>query len=149
MFERLAEPGRDVLVDARAVARELGSPTVEAEHLLLAAARRPDGPLAESGLDYDSLLEALETERAVSLAAVGVTLDPGPASPPVGEPRWATSAKVAIQRAMHAAVGRGDKHIDARHVAIGVLRAQLGTVPRALECAGVDRIGLLTWLEAN
>jgi hypothetical protein len=146
MFERFAHPARTVVADAHDIAQSLGSPTVEAEHLLLAAARRP-GPLAEEGLDYDALLAALHTERTLSLAAIGVALDPGPASPPVAKPRFATSAKVALHRGLRTAVARGEKRIEPRHVALGVLRAQVGTVPRALELAGFDRAALIARLD--
>jgi ATP-dependent Clp protease ATP-binding subunit ClpA len=148
MFERFAADARAVVAGAQEVARELGSPTIEAEHLLLAAARRPASPLADAGLDYDALLDALDAERTLSLAAIGIALEPPAASPPVDRPAFATSAKVAIQRALRAAVARGDKRMEARHVVLGVLRAQFGTVPRALEFAGFDRAALIARLDS-
>lgn len=148
MFERFAHDARAIVSDAQVLARELGSPTIEAEHLLLAAARRPFPPLTEAGLDYDALLDALDNERTRSLAAVGITVDAPPASPPVERSHFATSAKVAIERALRSAVARGDNRMEARHVVLGVLRAQLGTVPRALECAGVDRAALVARLDS-
>jgi ATP-dependent Clp protease ATP-binding subunit ClpA len=145
MFGRFTGPARAVVTDARAIAYEQRSPTVEAEHLLLAAARRPS-PLRAAGLDYETLLGALEAERTRSLAAVGIAIDPPAAAPPVEQPRFATSAKAALERAVRAAAGRRDKRIDDRHVVLGVLSARAGTVPRALEIAGVDRAALLAEL---
>ncbi len=64
-------------------------------------------------------------------------LRPGPATP-----RWGASAKLALQRSLAAAVARGDRAIGAGHLLLGVLAAGRGTVPRALEAAGVDRAEL-------
>jgi ATP-dependent Clp protease ATP-binding subunit ClpA len=144
MLNKFTGEARMVVGDAVDVARELGSPTIEAEHLLLAVARE----MPEAGLDYETLLEALDAERTLSLAAVGVALEPPPHSPPVGQPRFATSAKLALERALRAAVARGDKRIEGRHVALGVLRAQFGTVPRALAFAGLDHDELIAALDA-
>ena len=43
MFERFTKDAREVVNDAVEVARELGAPTVEAEHLLLAVTHHEDG----------------------------------------------------------------------------------------------------------
>ena len=145
MFNKFARDARAVVANAAGIARELGSPRVEAEHLLLATAR-DDCPasraMAAQGLDYEELLGALEREAERSLAAVGVGAEAGPFSPWIGEPRFATSAKLALERALRAAVARHDRRIACAHVALGVLRAEVGTVPRALQIAGVDRAEL-------
>jgi ATP-dependent Clp protease ATP-binding subunit ClpA len=145
MFNRFARDARAVVSHAVGIAREQGSPRVEAEHLLLAVVR-DDCPAARAmdahGLDYDGLAAALERETERSLAAVGVAAEAGPFSPSVEEPRFATSAKLALERALRAAVARRDRRIACAHVALGVLRAEVGTVPRALRIAGVDRAEL-------
>ena len=64
-------------------------------------------------------------------------------SPFVGTPRFAASSKLALERALRVAVARKDNFIGAEHVVLAILRAPTGTVPRALECAGVDRVALL------
>ena len=69
-------------------------------------------------------------------------------SPYVERPRLATSAKLVLERALRVAVARSDKHIGSEHITLGALRATTGTVPRALECAGVDRVELTRLLEA-
>jgi ATP-dependent Clp protease ATP-binding subunit ClpA len=149
VFERFSQEARAIVEGAQGVATELGSPSIEAEHLLLAAARQPGGPLARTGLDYDGVLDALELERTRSLAAIGISLEPPPAAPELERPVYSTSAKVALQRALQAAVARRDKRIRAGHVVLGVLSAQRGTVPRALDCAGLDRAVLIAAVEAG
>jgi ATP-dependent Clp protease ATP-binding subunit ClpA len=152
MLNRFAKGARVAVEDAVDVARELGSPTVEAEHLLLAVAREDDPAaraLAEHRLDFGGLHAALERETERSLAAVGVAAEPGSFSPWVARPRFGTSAKLGLERALRTAVARGDREIGSAHLALGVLKAELGTVPRALQIAGVDRRALADALRAT
>jgi ATP-dependent Clp protease ATP-binding subunit ClpA len=151
MLNRFTKEARLVVGDAVVVARDLGATTVEAEHLLLAVAKA-DAPVArvlgDAGLDFDGLAAALNAETARSLAAVGVTADALFFSPFVERPRFATSAKLVLERALRVAVARKAKHIGSEHITLGALRATTGTVPRALECAGVDRVALSRRVEA-
>jgi ATP-dependent Clp protease ATP-binding subunit ClpA len=145
VFNRFAGDARMAVSDATNVARELGSPRVEAEHLLLAVARGDSATaraMAGAGLDAETLLDALERETARSLAAVGVAAEPVAFSPWAGEPRFATSAKRALERALRVAVAQGDKRLRCSHVALGALRAPVGTVPRALALAEIDPAAL-------
>jgi ATP-dependent Clp protease ATP-binding subunit ClpA len=152
MLNRFTKEARLVVDDSVTVARDLGAPSVEAEHLLLAVAAG-DTPTANvmrgAGLDFDGLAAALVAETARSLAAVGVTADAPHFSPFVERPRLATSGKLVLERALKIAVARGDKHIGSEHITLGALRATTGTVPRALECAGVDRVELTARVEAR
>ena len=145
MFQRFAADARTIATDATEIARDLGAPMVEAEHLLLAATRL-DAPAAQAlhaaGLDYDGLLDALGAETARSLAAVGVTASTPAFSPFVRAPRFAASAKLALERSLKVALARKDTSIGVEHVVAAILQAPTGTVPRALECAGVDRVEL-------
>lgn len=152
---RFPREARRVAEGAREVARAQGVATVEAEHLLLALADRAGGPVADvlagAGLDGEALLKALDAETARSLAAVGVSraaFDLPAAAPAARAPRWGTSAKLALQRSLRAAVARGDRSIGPGHVLLGVLGAEHGTVPRALRIAGVDRQELADRAEA-
>src|SRR5262249_27784154 len=152
VFTRFAADARTVVGDATRVARELGSPRVEAEHLLLAVARGDSAAaraMAGAGLDAETLLGALERETERSLAAVGVAAEAGPSSPWVGAPRFAASAKRALERALRVATARGDKRIESGHVALGALRAPVGTVPRALALADIDPAALNDGLTAT
>ncbi len=151
VFQRLAHPAGKVIQLAVDVAQEVGAPTVESEHLLLAATREPDPAaqlLREAGLDYAGLSRALAEETRRSLASVGVTGDAPYFSPFTARPRLGNSAKLALHRGVTAAVAAGQKEIQLRHVVLGVLRAQVGTVPRALEGADVDRAALIARIEA-
>jgi ATP-dependent Clp protease ATP-binding subunit ClpA len=157
MFDRLAADARRVVTRAASdEARALGVTSVEAEHLLLALAAdesRPAGRLlVESRLDHDRLGAALERETELSLAAVGIALtdfsvSPTPRPPP-GNPRFGASAKRAMHRAVVAAGERQDGRIASSHLLVGILGAEIGTVPRALAVAEVDRVLLLERAEA-
>ena len=141
---KIAKDAKFVVVQAMEEARELGSPTVEAEQLLLALSRRTGDvasrALAESSLDHEAVAGALDAEREQTLAAVGVAVsdyDLPPLARLRSRPGFGTSAKLALQRAMQVAGERRDKRIGPAHVLIALLLAQAGTVPRALEHAGV------------
>jgi ATP-dependent Clp protease ATP-binding subunit ClpA len=146
MFERFTREARQVVKAAETQARGMGSPTIEAEHLLLALAScdPPLAALAAAGLDHDAVLVALDSERERSLIAVGITAGDFdlPPAPPTLKPRFAASAKTALERALRGAVARSDRRLESGHILLGVLAAEAGTVPRALELAGVDRVEL-------
>ena len=94
------------------------------------------------GVGRDTLTKALEAETAASLSAVGVSLRPPPVRRRSRQPIMGTSAKIALHRALEIALARGDREIRADNVALGVLAAELGTVPRALAIAQLDRQGI-------
>ena len=73
MFERFTRDARQVVRSAETLAAGLGSPTTEAEHLLLALSDC-EPVLADVGLDHDGVLSALQAERERSLRAVGIEL---------------------------------------------------------------------------
>jgi len=145
MFNRFAKDARDAATEAVELARDMGATSVEAEHLLLAVAQG-ESPAARvlqaHGLDFDGLMCALRDETARSLAAVGVSAEPLPFSPYVERPRFATSAKLALERTLRVALARGAKELTATHLVLALLQPDRGTLPRALECAGVDRNAL-------
>jgi ATP-dependent Clp protease ATP-binding subunit ClpA len=156
MFERLDTDARVAVVGAaREEALALASASIEAEHLLLALAGDEDTAtgrlLADAGLDREGLLEALDRESERSLAAVGVDLRAfAPREPPSRSrlrPRLAASSKRALEQALRAAIARNDHRISSPHLLIGILRADIGTVPRALASVDVDRVELATRVE--
>jgi ATP-dependent Clp protease ATP-binding subunit ClpA len=148
MFERFGKDSRAVVVQARRIAVEDGSPTVEGEHLLLALAETEP----TEGLDHDTVRDALDAEERLSLAVVGVSESdfdlPSP-RPLATEPQWGTSAKVALQRAARAAARRNQRRIEPRHLLLALLEARAGTIPRALEIAGLDRLELARRVDAE
>lgn len=144
----------DTLNAATQEAQRLDSATVEAEHLLLALAAKPDTPsgglLAEVELSHQGVLAALQRETEQSLAAVGVRLGdfaPAERTPSARTPTLAASAKRALEQAADFAATRRGRGIAGADLLVGVLRAEIGTVPRALAAAGVDRARLLARAE--
>lgn len=142
-----ARATRAALARARALAKRAGSRSLEAEHLILALASERDSEparlLAEAGLDYESLADAFREERRQSLAYAGV----GIAFPAVtewrGTPVWASSAKEALLRSRAVATRNHRGRLNGVDLLVGILKADLGTVPRAFDLAGVDREALI------
>jgi len=156
IFNRFAKNARATATHAERVALRLASPTVEAEHLLLALAEGPPAAtqeaLADAGLKPEELQEALADETDRSLASVGLSADAFYLSSFVDaavRPKWGTSAKLALERSMKVAVRLGHSRIEPGHILLGVLQASIGTVPRALETAGVDRHDIVRRVEAT
>jgi ATP-dependent Clp protease ATP-binding subunit ClpA len=143
MFERSKTGARVVILDAMQEARVRADAKVEAEHLLLALARRSASDagrvLVDAGLDHDHLRTALDEGVHRTLEAVGVALRlPDSSLPMTGQPSWGESAKAALRRATTIAKDRGNRHLTPSHILLGVLHAREGTVPRTLAAAGVD-----------
>jgi ATP-dependent Clp protease ATP-binding subunit ClpA len=155
VFERFGKDAKRVAARAIDEAMAGGSPTVEAEHLLLALTREQDGPAARAlgrhGLDRDDVLAALEAEQRQSLAAVGVELDDFDLARPAAAkaPGWAASSKLALQRAVKAGAAHGPRRIGTAHLLVGVLQAEAGTVPRALALVAVGREALAATARAE
>ncbi|HEY0001924.1 MAG TPA: Clp protease N-terminal domain-containing protein [Actinoplanes sp.] len=132
-----------ILAAAGAEARAEGSTVIEAHHLLLVIARDGSPALAAAGLDHAAVRAALDSEFARSLAAAGVHVDGGlPLATPLaeGSPQLGATAKAALERGFAAAQRKRDCRPG--HVLLGVLLTAVGTVPRALDLAGADRVGL-------
>jgi ATP-dependent Clp protease ATP-binding subunit ClpA len=129
-------------------ARQDASTTVEAQHVLLAIATEPDSSagqvLAAAGLDHAAIREALNREFEHSLGAAGVSLsafDVAPASPdPQRTPHPGASIQLALERGLKASAGQDPQPA---HLLLGILQAEVGTVPRALALAGADRGDLI------
>jgi ATP-dependent Clp protease ATP-binding subunit ClpA len=157
MFERFTRDARTVVKAAYTQACGLGSPAVEAEHLLLALASHtpPVQPLEDAGLDHDAVLAALDAARDRSLMAVGIAVGDFdlPPAPVTHDPRLAASAKMALHRAVKISATRSDRRIVAGHLLLGVLEAEAGTVPRALAVADVEvaalRARTAAWLDGS
>jgi len=129
-------------------ARLDGSAAVEAQHLLLAIAADPAsgaavGALAAAGLDRAAIRAALDREFIHSLQAVGVspaTFDLPPATPdPHRRPQPGASFQLTLERTIKSAAGATPQPA---HLLLGILQADVGTVPRALALTGVDRAKL-------
>ncbi|MGW0481482.1 Clp protease N-terminal domain-containing protein [Nonomuraea sp. NPDC003214] len=135
---------QEVLGRAEEEAAQDGSATIEAHHLLLAIAARPDPALTAVGLDHAALKAALRREFEHSLSVAGVSLGDFDLPPATRDPErrlgLGASVKLALDR-----MARAHRKKDLRpgHLLIAVLQAEAGTVPRALALAGVDRAALI------
>lgn len=155
MFDRFVKESRAVTAQAEEEARSRGSGTVDAEHLLLALSRDEAGVpatvLGRAGLDHAGVEQTLEQDMEYSLAAVGVSAAayalPSP-TPVAGRPRWGASAKLALARSLEVAAERDERRLEPAHIFLALLRAEAGTVPRALGAAGVDPADLVAETEA-
>jgi ATP-dependent Clp protease ATP-binding subunit ClpA len=132
-----------------------GAAKVEAEHLLLAIAASGDAAaqaLADTGLDYAAIEAALQDERGRALRAAGIepVADERLHATRNSRPVWGASIRDALRRGdftAHRNRARAERErLAVGDALIGVLRADLGTVPRALEYAGVDRAALINTL---
>ena len=143
MFERLAGDARYAALEAHSVAAGLGSSSVEAEHLLVSIASgnsKAAQALKDVGLEPHELRDAIQRDFERTLAHVGIDVSglDLPANCRRTKPRWGTSAKQALERAVHDAKRRGDRKIGSEHVLRGLLAAEHGTVPRILAAEGID-----------
>jgi ATP-dependent Clp protease ATP-binding subunit ClpA len=132
-----------------------GAAKVEAEHLLLAIAASGDAvaqTLAEVGLDHAGVEAALRGERERALRAAGIepVSDERLHATRNSRPVWGASIRDALRRGdfkAHRNRGRAERErLAVSDALIGVLRADLGTVPRALEYSGIDRAALINTL---
>ncbi len=124
-------------------ARDDGSAATEAHHLLLAIAAAEEPILLSAGLDREALRAALDREFERSLAAAGATVAGGPARPSsarTGSPPPGASLKLALERGFQLVKHKRD--VRPAHLLLGIVQAEVGTVPRALALAGVDRAQL-------
>jgi ATP-dependent Clp protease ATP-binding subunit ClpA len=126
------------------------STAIEAHHLLLAIAAEPESPahqvLVTAGLDRQAIRDALDREFEHSLSAAGVSLAafdlPQPSKAAERPSHLGASARLALERGFAAAARKRD--LRPAHLLLGILEAQVGTVPRALTLAGADQAGLVT-----
>ena len=145
---------RTLIALANEEARQLHASNVEAEHLLLALSSRPSSragsALAQQGLTYDAIQAALLQEQHSSLRAAGV--EPVPEERLVStqrrrRPGWGASAKESLRRASQLGAKFKRRKMEELDLLLGVLSAELGTVPRALSIAGIDRTQLMKSVE--
>ena len=147
MFERFTKAARDAVVLAQAEAAALGEDHIGTEHLLLGVAGGP-GEAARVLADHGATPEALRAAAlprpegpldAGALASIGIDLDEirrrveasfGPGALErghrprrrAGSVRMTPGAKKSLELALREALARGDRHIGAEHVLLGLLR---------------------------
>lgn len=123
-----------------------------AEHLLLAALDLGDGiakaTLASFGVDAPALGAAIAGQHDEALRAVGVIADDGAlatAVPAHGESRGPYRSQGSLQVAFQRAVSLAREAaapLDSGHVLLAVAEPDRGTLARAFERLGVDRMVL-------
>ena len=144
------EIGSSVAPQFEVEAKRDGAKSIEAEHMLLALTADPDTAAAklleEFGLDHERLASALREERRRTLAFAGIK-SPDDKLVEATELDCSlslgTSAKAAVRRALIGA--RHDRRrarLRSTDLLAGIVEAELGTVPRALAIAGIDRAAL-------
>ncbi|MFC4911500.1 Clp protease N-terminal domain-containing protein [Actinomadura gamaensis] len=136
-----------LLVRAAEEARRAGSRTMEAEHVLLALAAEPDGDVAEvlgaAGLDYQGVQDALRREFEHGLGTAGISIDDEDVLRPRAARRQPSDIGESGRFVLEQAMGTVRKRdMRAPHLLLGILELKVGTVPRALDLAGVDVEGL-------
>lgn len=137
-----------IITQSAEEARATGSSTIEAQHLLLAIAAEGEPAtqqiLSSAGLDHRTLRDALDREFELSLSAAGVSLAefgaPQASYAPERPSQMGASAKLALDRGFGSAPRKKD--LRPVHVLLGILLAEVGTVPRTLALAGADRNNL-------
>jgi len=147
----------NVVLQFEVEAKRDGAKFIEAEHMLLALASDPASDAArllkESGLDHQRLASALDEERRRTLSFAGIKATDRTlveATELDSSLSLGTSAKAAVRRAL---VGSRHDRRRARLRSIdllaGILQADLGTVPRALAIAGIDRAAVIARARAS
>jgi ATP-dependent Clp protease ATP-binding subunit ClpA len=138
---------RTVLEQAGREAQRDHSATTEAQHVLLAMASESETEareLLESvGLDRSAVRAALDLEFRHTLSAAGVSVEASELhraqSTSSSPPALGTSVRHALERGL-GALRRAPRPA---HLLLGILQAEVGTVPRALALAGFDRTVLI------
>jgi ATP-dependent Clp protease ATP-binding subunit ClpA len=148
MFQRFTAPARAAVVHAQELARNQGSPTIGAEHLLVGVLIDEEGVPAALLRRWD--VDAVRVTAAVrggvaglddeALSALGIDLDevrrrtedafgPGALDPPVRSPRkghipFTTEAKVALGESVRSAVLGSAPEIGSAQLFLGLLAVE-------------------------
>jgi hypothetical protein len=129
-FERFTDRARLVVADAVEQAKELGHPSVEPEHLLLAQYSQPGGvaavTLSRLGIGREQVLAAI-LERTPRLE------DATPARPVA---TFGPAAKAVLQGAAEAAVGLGHNYLGTEHLLLATQRGGTDAASEILTASG-------------
>jgi ATP-dependent Clp protease ATP-binding subunit ClpA len=160
MFERFTRPARVAVVHAQQQAREQGSPTIGAEHLLAGVVADADGVpaavLRRWGVDQ-AAAEGVADLDDEALSALGIDLDevrrrtedafgPGALDRPSerrnvrltkGHIPFTNEAKAALGESVKAAVRGPAREIGSAQIFLGLLATEEGTALRTLHRLGV------------
>jgi ATP-dependent Clp protease ATP-binding subunit ClpA len=179
MFERFTAEARQVVVLAQEEARTLRDPCIDGAHLLIGIATTAgpgSRALAAAGIDATRIRAAItEVGRpgsapldAEALAALGIDLSRVQAaaeaafgagalderSPrlrrrPDGHLPFTGTSKKALELSLRAALARGDRSIDSRHLLLGLLDAGDGRTTAVLARLELDPADLRRRLDQS
>jgi len=142
MFERFASGTRDKVRRAAELAEAENASMVEVEHLFTALVDPVTdsvGELLESaGITALAIRSARDREFCSALALAGVdTRRPAPGAAPRQRRGRTTSfgpsAKLALERTLVIAADSGDRRITTASLALAIVRADVGIMPRLLK----------------
>ncbi|OJF10879.1 Clp protease N-terminal domain-containing protein [Couchioplanes caeruleus] len=142
---------KTLLTRAGAEAVRSGDDLPGPEHLLLSALALPDGTAAAAfthlGVDPGDFRTAVDRTHRDALDHLGLTVGDGlddlpGADTPAGPYRMTASGQQAFQRAVTLSKETKPSLLRAAHIVIAVCEQGRGTVARALQTQGIDRIHL-------
>jgi len=135
VFERYTERARRVVFFARYEACQLGSPTIECEHLLLGVMREDPALFFKT----DGTPRPSDLKKAIS-----ANLKVGP---PIGtsvDVPLSADCKIAIAQAAEEADRLGSRTVGSEHILMGLMRQEGSNTARAMKEAGMKLSGLRT-----
>lgn len=151
MFERFDPAVREKVRRAAELAEAEGGSMVEVEHLLTALVDPVSDPvgrrLQTAGVTSQHIRAARDAEFQKALALAGVVTS---RRSPAGAPRlrrgrttrFAPSAKLALERTLEVAVDSGQRRITNKTLILGIIRTDVGIMPRLLDELGTSRDAL-------
>jgi post-segregation antitoxin (ccd killing protein) len=128
MFERFTERARRTIFFARYEASQLGSPTIESEHLLLGILREDPALFFET----DGSFRPQDLKKVIS-----AHLKVGPSISTSVDLPLSFECKRAIAQAAEEADRLGSRHVGCEHILMGLLRQDESNVARAMKEAGM------------
>ena len=112
----------------------------------------PAGRSPRPGLDAARIERAIEQDLVAALDVVGVpatVVESTPVLPGAPNPSFSVPVKEALERALRAAVGRGDRRMGTEHLLLGLLDPPAVAVARVLAVLDVEpeRLAALVQVE--
>ncbi len=136
MFERFNERARRVLFFARYECSQVGSPSIETEHVLLGLIREPTGLLATILSTPPASLDGVRTELQRRIATTTEKI------PPSVEIPFSAQAKRALIYTTEEADRARHSFIGPEHMLLGLLREQGAVAAEVLEQQGLRLDGV-------
>jgi uncharacterized protein (TIGR03435 family) len=135
MFERFSEPARRVLFFARYEASQLGSVSIDTEHVLLGLIREAKGLTTRLFADATIAVDGLREDVVRSFP-------PRPATSTSAEIPFSAAAEQVLRHAAEEADRLSHDHVGTEHLLLGLLRADGSVAAGVLGARGLrlDRV---------